>query len=594
MPPLKPAARTGPLPLSFAQQRLWFLEQLSPQGSLYNIPSLLKLEGHLDVAALEQALNALVQRHESLRTTFHAEEGRPFQRIIEAPALPLPVVDLREVDAALREQEAWRLARVEAQRPFDLVHGPLLRVTLLRTGEREHLLVLSMHHIVSDGWSAGVLVREWVALYAARIEQRDAVLPPLPVQYADYAVWQREWLKGDALEEQVGWWRRELEGAPAVLELPTDRVRPAKLTERGGSVPVRLSKPLSDALRTLGRGEGATPFMVLLTAWQVLLSRYSGQDDISVGTPVAGRSQAEVEGLIGLFLNTLVLRTQVRAADHFREVLARVKETTLGAFAHQQVPFERLVDALRPERDLGRTPLFQAMLVLNTEVDTSLSLSDLTLRRLELENLAAKFELNLSLSDAPEGFQGALTYSADLFERATVERMVEHLGVLLEGIAATPDASVSALPMLAEAEREQVLRAWNQTAEATPLESIHGMFEAQAKRKPGAVAVVADGRQLTYAELDAKANGVAKQLRALGVGPESLVGLYVERTVEAVAGMLGILKAGGGYVPMDTSFPEARVEAIAEDAGLRVVVTQRAQAADVAGLGLVTVIVEAV
>ncbi|NOK13568.1 amino acid adenylation domain-containing protein, partial [Corallococcus exercitus] len=594
VPPLKPAARTGPLPLSFAQQRLWFLEQLSPQGSLYNIPSLLKLEGHLDVAALEQALNALVLRHESLRTTFHAEEGRPFQRIIEAPVLPLPVVDLREVDAALREQEAWRLARAEAQRPFDLVHGPLLRVTLLRTEEREHLLVLSMHHIVSDGWSAGVLVREWVALYAARIEQRDAVLPPLPVQYADYAVWQREWLKGDALEEQVGWWRRELDGAPAALELPTDRVRPAKLTERGGSVPVRLSKPLSDALRTLGRGEGATPFMVLLAAWQVLLSRYSGQDDISVGTPVAGRSQAEVEGLIGLFLNTLVLRTRVRAADRFREVLARVKETTLGAFAHQQVPFERLVDALRPERDLGRTPLFQAMLVLNTEVDTSLSLSDLTLRRLELENLAAKFELNLSLSDAPEGFQGALTYSADLFERPTVERMVQHLGVLLEGIAATPDASVSALPMLAEAEREQVLTTWNQTAEAVPLESIHARFEAQVERVPGGVAVVAGGKQLTYAELDAKANRLARALVKQGVGPDVLVGLYVERTVEAVVGMLGILKAGGGYVPMDTSFPEARVKAIAEDAGLRVVVTQRAQAADVAGLGLVTVIVEAV
>ncbi|RYZ35479.1 MAG: amino acid adenylation domain-containing protein, partial [Myxococcaceae bacterium] len=592
VPPLKPAERNGPLPLSFAQQRLWFLEQLEPQGALYNIPSLLKLEGPLDVAALEHAFNALIHRHEGLRTTFHAEDGKPFQRIDAAPVFPLGVVDLRNLEAAGREREAWRLAREAAQRPFDLTRGPLLRVTLLRTGDAEHLMLLSMHHIVSDGWSAGVLVRELVALYAARIEQRDAVLPELPLQYADYAVWQRAWLQGGALEEQVGWWRRELEGAPAALELPTDKVRPAKSTALGGSVSVRWSKALSEGLRALGRREGATPFMVLLAVWQVLLSRYSGQDDISVGTPVAGRTQAEVEGLIGLFLNTLVLRTRMAPADRFRDVLGRVKETTLGAFAHQQVPFERLVDALRPERDLGRTPLFQAMLVLNTEVDIALTLRDLTLRRLDLENQGAKFDLNLSLSDAPEGFQGALTYSTDLFERSTVERMVEHLGVLLEAIAADPGLSVGALPLMGPGERQQVLREWNQTAEAVPSECIHALFEAQARRVPSAVAVVADGRQLTYAELDARANGVAKRLRALGVGPESLVGLYVERTVESIVGMLGILKAGGGYVPMDTSFPTARVKAIAEDASLRVVVTQRAYANAVANLGCQTLIVE--
>ncbi|RKG72301.1 non-ribosomal peptide synthetase, partial [Corallococcus terminator] len=592
VPPLKPALRNGPLPLSFAQQRLWFLEQLEPQGALYNIPSLLKLEGPLDVAALEHAFNALIHRHEGLRTTFHAEDGKPFQRIDTAPAFPLAVVDLRHLEAGGREQEAWRLAREVAQKPFDLTRGPLLRVTLLRTGDTEHLLLLSMHHIVSDGWSAGVLVRELVALYAARIEQREAALPELPLQYADYAVWQRAWLQGEALEEQVGWWRRELEGAPAALELPTDKVRPAKPTALGGSVSVRWSKELSDALRALGRREGATPFMVLLAAWQVLLSRYSGQDDISVGTPVAGRTQSEVEGLIGLFLNTLVLRTRLAPADSFRQVLGRVKETTLGAFAHQQVPFERLVDALRPERDLGRTPLFQAMLVLNTEVDIQLTLRDLSLRRLELENQLAKFELNLSLSDAPEGFQGALTYSTDLFERSTVERMVEHLGVLLAGIAVDPGLSVGALPLMGQGERQQVLREWNQTAEVVPSECIHTLFEAQAKRVPSAVAVVADGRQLTYAELDARANGVAKRLRALGVGPEALVGLYVERTVESVVGLLGILKAGGGYVPMDTSFPTARVKAIAEDASLRVVVTQRTYANAVANLGCQTLIVE--
>ncbi|RKH92751.1 amino acid adenylation domain-containing protein, partial [Corallococcus praedator] len=592
VPPLTPAPRTGVLPLSFAQQRLWFLEQLDPQAALYNIPSVLRLEGTLDAAALEQAFNALIRRHETLRTTFHAEDGKPFQRISEAPAFLLEAVDLRALGEAEREQEAWRLARADAVRPFDLLQGPLLRVTLLRTGERTHLLLLTMHHIVSDGWSAGVLVRELVALYAARLEQREAELPALPVQYADYAVWQRDWLRGEALEEQVGWWRRQLDGAPAALELSTDNARPATLSARGGSVPVRWSKELTDALRALGRREGATPFMVLLAAWQVLLSRYSGQDDVSVGTPVAGRTQAEVEGLVGLFLNTLVLRTRLAPADSFRQVLASVKETTLGAFAHQQVPFERLVDALRPERDLGRTPLFQAMLVLNTEVDTELTLRDLSLRRVEIETQTAKFELNLSLSDAPSGFQGALMYSADLFEHSTVERMVEHLRVLLEGLAADPDVSVGALPLLGPAERQQVLKTWNQTAEAVPSECIHTLFEAQAKRVPGAVAVVADGRQLTYAELDARANGVAKRLRALGVGPEALVGLYVERTVESVVGLLGILKAGGGYVPMDTSFPTARVKAIIDDASLRVVVTQRAYANAVANLGCQTLIVE--
>ncbi|GMU11502.1 non-ribosomal peptide synthetase [Corallococcus caeni] len=592
-PALVPVPRTEAMPLSFAQQRMWFLEQLEPDSPLYNIPNVLRLEGTLDVAALERAFAALIQRHEGLRTTFHADaEGTPFQRIAAEGKVGWAQVDLRDRPDAEREARAH--ARAEALRPFNLGQGPLLRVTLLRTSERQHLLVVVLHHIVSDGWSAGVLVRELGALYAAFSAGRPSPLPELPLQYADYAVWQREWLRDEALEEQVGWWRRELEGAPAALELSTDKARSATPTSRGGSVPVELSKPLSDALKTLGRREGATPFMVLLAAWQTLLSRYSGQDDISVGTPVAGRSRAEVEGLIGLFLNTLVLRTRLAPERTFRQLLGQVRETTLGAFAHQQVPFERLVDALRPERDLGRTPLFQAMLVLNTQVDTALSLPDLTLRPEPVDGEHTKFELSLSLAESAEGFRGALAYSTDLFKQATVERMVGHLRVLLEGIAANPDASVSALPMLAEAEREQVLRTWNQTAEAVPLESIHAQFEAQVERVPGGVAVVAGGKQLTYAELDAKANRLARALVKQGVGPDVLVGLYVERTVEAVVGMLGILKAGGGYVPMDTSFPEARVKAIAEDAGLSVVVTQRAQAEDVAGLGLVTVIVEAV
>ncbi|RYZ36779.1 MAG: non-ribosomal peptide synthetase, partial [Myxococcaceae bacterium] len=453
-------------------------------------------------------------------------------------------------------------------------------------------LLLTLHHIVSDGWSMGVLVRELAALYEAFSAGRSSPLTELPVQYADYSVWQRAWLQGEALEAQRSWWRHQLAGAPSLLELPTDRLRPATRTYRGAMRTVSLSRGLSESLRALGRREGVTPFMLLLAAFQVLLSRYSGQEDISVGSPIAGRRMAELEGLIGFFVNTLVLRSRLPGEFSFLEVLARVKETTLGAFAHQDIPFEKLVEELAPERSLGHSPLFQVMFALQNIPTGEFQLPGITLRQEQQESTTTKFDFSLALAEGPEGFGGSLTYSTDLFDATTVARMMRHFQVLLEAITTRPDTALRDLPLLTGEECHQVLKAWNQTAEAVPSGCIHSLFEAQTKRRPSTVAVVADGRQLTYAELDARANGVARQLHARGVGPEVLVGLYVERTVESVVGMLGILKAGGGYVPMDTSFPTERVKAIVGDARLRLVVTQKAFAEDLAGLGCQTLFVE--
>ncbi|RKH23190.1 amino acid adenylation domain-containing protein, partial [Corallococcus sp. CA031C] len=594
VPPLVPVSREQPLPLSFAQQRLWFLDQLEPGSLAYNIPLTVSLEGALDVPALVSAFQEILRRHESLRTAFGVHAGEPVQVISGVPDVALEVVDLGtltpEVAGARLEQRALE----ESRRPFDLSRGPLVRATLLRQDAHRHMLLLTMHHIVSDGWSMGIFMREMAALYEAFHAGRPSPLPELPVQYADYAAWQRGWLKGDALEAQLSYWREQLRDTPRLLELPTDRARPTVRTHRAGTVPTEFPKELSEKLQALSQQEGATLYMTLLAGFQALLSRYSGQTDIVVGTDIANRNHAETEGLIGFFVNQLAMRTRLDDAPTFRMLLRRVKDTALGAYAHQDLPFEELVKAINPERSLGHAPVFQVKLSLQNTPAASIELPGLKLRSLGRDEGAAKLDLTLSFKDTGAGLVCISDYRADLFERTTVERMMEHLRVLLEGVAANPDVSVGALPLLDATERLLVLKTWNQTAEAVPSKSIPEMFEAQVERVPGAIAVVADGKQLTYAELDAKANRLARALVKEGVGPEVLVGLYVERTVEAVVGMLGILKAGGGYVPMDTSFPAARVKAIAEDASLRVVVTQRAYAEDVAGLGCTTVVVEAV
>ncbi|MFE8599731.1 amino acid adenylation domain-containing protein [Archangium violaceum] len=576
LPPVVKVARQGELPLSFAQQRLWFLEQLAPGGYAYNVPLAAKLKGHLEVAALERSLVKLVRRHEALRTTFGLENGRPVQRIAPEPGLALPVECLEALPEEARARETVRRVEEEARRPFELEKGPLLRARLLRLAADEHVLVLTLHHIVCDGWSLGLMERELTALYRAHSRGETPELPALPVQYPDYAVWQREWLKGEVLEEQLAWWKRRLAGAPPVLELPTDRPRPAVRSSRGAVLRVQLSLALSGAVREVSRREGVTPFMTLLAGFQALLARYSGQRDIVVGTPISGRNRREVEGLIGFFANTLALRVEAPGEVSFRELLKRVREACLGAYAHQDVPFERLVDALQPVRDLSRTPLFQASFVLQGSAPfAALELPGMAVEELVFEPGMSKFDLTLFAQETETGWVGLWEYDSELFDEATVARMAAHYARLLEGALAHPEQVLAALPMLSEAERHQVLVEWNQTRTEYPREAcLEELFEAHVAGRPEGLAVEYEGERLTYAELNRRANQLARHLRRLGVGAGTRVGLCASRSLELVAAMLGILKAGGAYVPLDASYPRERLAFMVEDAALSVVLAQ--------------------
>nr|WP_253903091.1 non-ribosomal peptide synthetase [Corallococcus exiguus] len=571
-PPLVPVPRTGLLPLSFAQQRLWFIDQLEPGTATYNIPFALRVQGALDVPALERAFHALLHRHEALRTTFVVRDAEPFQEIHPAGDFHLTLVDLGALPVAEREAEAQGRAATEAARPFDLARGPLLRASLIRMDAREHVLLMTMHHIVSDGWSMDVLVREVAGLYGSFVQGKSSPLPKLPVQYADFAVWQRSWLQGEVLEAQLGYWKQQLSGAPALLELPTDKPRPAVQSQRGASLPVHL--PLSQALTDFCQREGVTPFMALLAAFQVLLSRYSGQEDVSVGTPIAGRTRGETEGLIGLFINTLVLRSHVAPDASFRQLLAQVRDTTLAAYEHQHLPFEKLVEELQPQRSLSHSPLFQVMLVLQNAPVSELSLSDLSFQPLARDAEATKSDLTLSLSQSPHGLTGTLGYRTDLFEPSTVARMVEHLRVLLEAAIASPGMPVSELPLLTDSEKQRLLADFVSTeAPLPPHHSVHSLFEQRAALHPDAPAVACDGQVLTYGELDARANQLAWHLRSLGVGTDSCVALCLERSVETVVALLGVWKAGGAYVPLDPAQPALRLQSLVQEVSTPVVVT---------------------
>ncbi|AEI67145.1 non-ribosomal peptide synthetase [Corallococcus macrosporus] len=577
-PPLVPASRDNAIPLSFAQQRLWFLAQLEPSSTVYNVPASVRLAGALNVAALERSFEALVGRHESLRTTFRTEGGAPVQVIHPQGLARLEVMDLRAMPGQDREAEAMRIAQEAAQRPFNLEHGPLLRSALLSLSDEDHVLVLVMHHIVSDGWSMGLLVRELTALYSAFSQGQPSPLPALPLQYADYAVWQRGWLQGDVLEAQLGYWKQQLEGAPRLLELPTDRPRPAVQSLDGAYAPFALGRELSDAVHALARREGATPFMVLLAAFQAVLARYSGQDDISVGSPIAGRTRAETEALIGFFVNTLVLRTLLDGQPSFRELLARVRDVTLGAYTHQDVPFEKLVEALRPERSLSHAPLFQVMLTLDSTPDAEgPAQAGMALTPVSVAHRVSRFDLTLGFVEGKDGFSGGLEYSTALFDAGTAERLLGHLHTLLEAAVAAPDRAVFALPVLSPAETHRMLVAWNDTgAEVTPDVCIHTLVERQAAATPEAVAVMAGEVTLTYRELEQRADRLARTLRQLGVGPEVRVGLCAERDADLLVAVLGILKSGGAYVPLDPAYPRQRLAFMLEDARPKVLVGQRA------------------
>jgi amino acid adenylation domain-containing protein len=563
------------LPMSFTQEGLWFLDQLEPNSTTYNMPVSVSLSGlRLDVEALERSLNAIVQRHEALRTTFRMREEQPVQVIAPGLTVPLSVVDLRGLSEAERKAEARRLATEAVQRPFDLTQGPLLRATLLHLGAEESVLLLVIHHIVFDGWSFGVLFRELATLYEAFSTGQRSPLPELPIQYTDFAVWQREALSEDALAEHLAYWKQQLAGAPAHLDLPADRPRLPISSSRGSRYCLTLPKALTDALKELSLQEGVTLYMTLVVAFQTLLHRYSGQDDLVIGTVTAGRTRVETEALIGLFENTLALRTDLSGNPTSRELLGRVREVVLGAQAHQDLPFEYLIKELQLEQQSGQNPLFQVLLALEPPLPTLPSGWMLT--QMEVQTGTSKFDLTLSLDDRPEGLIGRFEYSTALFDRATIAGMAGHWQMLLEGIVADPSRRLSELPLLKEQECHQLLVEWNATQVAYPKDQcIHQLFEAQVERTPEAVAVVFEGEQLTYRELNQRANQLAHHLQQLGVGSEVLVGLCVERSLDMVVGLLGILKAGGAYVPLDPGFPSERIAFMVEDAQTSVLVTQQ-------------------
>jgi amino acid adenylation domain-containing protein len=564
------------LPLSFAQQRLWFLHQLESDIPSYNEGGDVQLIGSLNVVALEQSINEVVRRHESLRTTFEMVEGQPVQVIAPVLSLTLPVVNLHELSKADQKTEVQRLATELSQRPFDLVQEPLLRWTLLQIGEQEYVLLFHIHHIVFDGWSWDIVIRELVALYDAFSTGKPSPLPELPIQYADFALWQRQWLQGAVLETQLAYWRTQLGNHPPVLQLPTDLPRPVVQTFRGASKSFSLRSEISEALKALSRHEDVTLFMILLAAFKILIYRYTGMEDIAVGSPIANRSREEIERLIGFFVNTLVLRTDLSGNPTFRELLKRVREVTLGAYAHQDLPFEQLVEELRPQRNLSYTPLFQVMFVLQNAPQSALELPGLTLNVLERNRGTANFDLTLYMHETEGSLSGTVEYNTDLFNETTIARLVSHLQTLLAGIVANPEQRLMELPLLTADEQQRLLVEWNDTETEYPCDKcIHQLFEAQAERTPDRVAVVFEGQQLTYQELNRRANQLAHYLKMIGVGLEVLVGICMERSIEMVIGLLGVLKAGGTYVPLDSAYPQERLAFILDDTQLPVLLTQQ-------------------
>ncbi|WDD36480.1 amino acid adenylation domain-containing protein (plasmid) [Nostoc sp. UHCC 0926] len=576
-------------PTSFAQQRLWFLDQLAPGNPFYNVSTALHLTGSLNFTALKQTFNEIVRRHETLRTRFVMVEQQPVQAIAPSLTIPLPLIDLRNFDSPERGTRMQQIVTQEAQHPFNLTTGPLLRVKLLQLDEAEYLLLLNIHHIVADGWSIGVLIKELGVLYKALAGDKrclttsysvSTLLPELPIQYADFAQWQREWLQGvtangtSPLQSQLVYWQKQLNGI-SVLNLPTDRLRPAVPTYKGAKQFLELPHSLTQALEALSYQEGVTLFMTMLAAFQTLLYRYTQQEDIVVGSPIANRNRSELEGLIGFFVNSLVLRTDFSAKATFRELLNRVREITLEAYSHQDLPFEKLVEELHPERDLSYHPFFQVVFSLqNTPIET-LELSGLTLSLFEFDSKTAKLDLEFHLWQDLESLKGQMVYSTDLFDDKTITRMLGHFQTLLESIVANPEQLISDLSLLTGQERQELLIDWNDTERDYPENKcFHQLFEAQVQKTPDAIALIFDDEQLSYKELNIRSNQLAHYLKKLGVVPDVLVGICLEPTLEMIVTLLGILKAGGAYLPLDPSLPQERLDFMLEDAQVSVLLTQ--------------------
>ncbi|KAB8318928.1 amino acid adenylation domain-containing protein [Tolypothrix campylonemoides VB511288] len=582
-------------PLSYVQQQLWLLAQLEPDSAAYNIVEAMQLQGELNVNALQQSLDAIVAHHEILRTTYIALDGNPVQ-IIGAPrSVELKVINLGDEPLTENTKTVQQLLQNEALRPFNLTSDLMLRACLIQrspararlpagASPQENILLLVMHHIATDGWSMSILYEELTTLYQAFNDGLSNPLPELPIQYADFAVWQREWLSGEVLQKQLNYWKQQLAGATPILELPADRPRPPVQSYRGARQFFVLPQSLSQALHGLSRQEGVTLFMTLLAAFQTLLYRYSRQEDILVGSPIAGRNREEIEGLIGFFVNTLVLRTDMSGNPNFRELLQRVRSTAMSAYAHQDLPFEKLVEQLQPERSLSYHPLFQVMFVLQNVPNQTLELPGLSITAVDVDHLASQFDITLSIEETQQGLRGLWEYNTDLFDERTIERMSEHFQTLLEAIVTDPQQHVTQLPLLTPNEQHQLLVEWNNTQADYPQQCIHKLFEQQVEKTPDAVAVVfVDAlcaasrrvdKQLTYQQLNNRANQLAHYLQTLGVGPDVLVGIYIERSLEMVVGLLGILKAGGAYVPLDPEYPQERLEFMLEDTQTPVLLTQ--------------------
>ncbi|MCU0519000.1 MAG: condensation domain-containing protein, partial [Oscillatoria sp. Prado101] len=573
-------------PLSFAQARLWFLNQLEGQSATYNMSFAVRITGNLDVRALERALQEIVRRHAILRTNFKAVSGSTVQ-VIKATATPALSAEIVR-DLPLDEEELRRTATLEAQKPFDLATDSLLRVKLLQFSEGDHLFLLTVHHIVADGWSVGILLQELSALYQAFSEGNPSTLPELAIQYADFAVWQQQWLSAGALETQLNYWKQQLAGATPLLELPSDRPRKAVQTFQGGNVLFEIDPQIAQELKTLSQRSGVTLFMTLLAAYATLLFRYSGQEDIVVGSPITNRNRRALEALIGFFVNTLVLRTKLQGNPTFLEVLGRVRQIALDGYAHQDVPFDLLVETLQPARYSNQSPLFSVMFVLQNSPVEQLELPGVKALPVELDRptAGATFDLTLSLQETEWGLRGAFEYNAQLFDATTVQRMVRHFETLVGAIATHPESRIAQLPVLTAAEKHQILVGWNKTQTNYPAgECLHQVFERQVRNTPDAIAVVlASGesagagevqKQLTYRELNARANQFARYLRSVGVAPETLVGICLEKTPDLIVALLGILKAGGAYLPLDPTYPSERLGFMVQDAQVPVLVTQQ-------------------
>ncbi|NEQ77288.1 MAG: amino acid adenylation domain-containing protein [Okeania sp. SIO2C9] len=574
LPSLEPISREQTIPLSFGQEQLWFLTQLAPSEPVYNETFTIHLGGDINIQALSDSLTELICRHEILRTTFRVVNGQPVQEIHPPSALTLPVVDLRFLPETERETEALRIATEELRAPFDLTRGPLLRATLIQLAETDYRLYLAMHHTLIDGESlTSIVLPELETLYTAFSRGLPSPLPELTIQYADFAVWQRQWLQGEILSDQLAYWEKKLENLPQ-LQLPTDHHHTPQTTFAGSRLCFALSKDLTEKIKTISRQEGVTLFMTLATAINILLYRYSSQEDIVIGTVTSQRNRPELQGIMGDFLNTLVLRSDLSGNPSFRDLLKRVRNVILSAYANQDVPFEQVVNALHPDRHVSQNPLFQVMFVLQPPLtDEQLGW---TVSQLEVDSGCSKFDLTFNLEEQPEGMTGAIEYNTDLFDATSIDRAIGHLMTLLEGIVTNPNQSISELPLLTEQERYQLLVEWNDTAVDYPQDKcVHQLFEEQVEKTPDAVAVVFEEQELTYRELNCRANQLAHYLQTLGVQPEVLVGICVERSLEMMVGLLGILKAGGAYVPIDPNYPTERIAYMLEDSAVSVLLTSK-------------------